>query len=280
MHYYGEYRTGAQVPGAISDVACSLFAALGDPDSMLYGRNFDWDHSPALLLYTYPPDGYASVSMVNLGFLGFDQDEARDLHSLSEEELSLLDWTPFVLTDGMNEAGLAVGMAAVPSSQDTTDLERPPIGSLSIMREMLDYAATIDEAIAVMEEYTIVFDGGPPVHYLIADTTGRAVLVEFGTGQRHEIPNDRPWHMATNFLVESAGDDPESQCHRYSTIAERLDATDGSLTTAESMDLLDEVSQEGTQWSAVYDISNLALHVVMGQEYDEVHTFPLESVDP
>ncbi len=43
--------------------ACSLFAAYGDPDEMLYGRNFDWDFSPALLLFMDPPGGYASVSM-------------------------------------------------------------------------------------------------------------------------------------------------------------------------------------------------------------------------
>jgi hypothetical protein len=280
MHYYGEYRTGAQVPGLAPGASCALFAALGDPDNLIYGRNFDWEHSPALLLYTYPSDGYASISMVNLGFLGFDREEARELLSLSDEELIPLHWAPFAPTDGMNEAGLVVGMASVPSSEDRTDPSLPAIGMLHIMREMLDYSATVDEALAVMERYTIQFVGGPPVHYLIADATGRAVLVEFGTGQRHEIPNDQPWHMATNFLVESAGDDPESQCHRYSTIAEELEAANGALSSDEGLDLLDRVSQEGTQWSAIYEISNRTLHVVMGMEYDEVYTFPLESGAP
>ena len=280
MHYYGEYRTSAQVPETMPGAACSIFAALGDPDNLIYGRNFDWEPSVAMLLYTYPSDGYASISMVNLGFLGFDWDEAQDLLSLGEEELSVLHWTPFIPIDGMNEAGLAVATAAVPSSEDRTDPTHPSIGSLHIMREMLDYAATVDEAIAVMEQFTILFDGGPPVHYLIGDATGRAVVVEFGTGQRHEIPNDQPWHMATNFLLESVGEDPMSQCNRYRTIAEELEAVEGILSSDEGMDLLERVSQEGTQWSAIYEISNLTLHVVMGQEYDEVHTFPLESVDP
>jgi hypothetical protein len=50
---------------------CSLFTALGDPHASLYGRNFDWQFSPAVLLFTDPPDGYASVSMVDIEFLGF-----------------------------------------------------------------------------------------------------------------------------------------------------------------------------------------------------------------
>ena len=36
---------------------------------MVYGRNFDWQYSPALLLFTNPPDGYASVSMVDIEYL-------------------------------------------------------------------------------------------------------------------------------------------------------------------------------------------------------------------
>ena len=44
------------------------------PDDRLFGRNFDWRYSPALLLFTDRPaaGGYASVSMVDIAYLGFD----------------------------------------------------------------------------------------------------------------------------------------------------------------------------------------------------------------
>lgn len=35
--------------------AGSFFAALGDADHRLLGRNFDWRYSPARLLFTDPP---------------------------------------------------------------------------------------------------------------------------------------------------------------------------------------------------------------------------------
>lgn len=52
--------------------ACSLFAALGDPENRLYGRNFDWRYSPALLLFADRPaaGGYASVAMVDIAYFG------------------------------------------------------------------------------------------------------------------------------------------------------------------------------------------------------------------
>jgi len=43
----------------------------------------------------------------------------------------------------------------------------------------------------------------------------------------------------------------------------------------DAMDLLADVSQEGTQWSVVYGMSTGDADVVMGQKYDNVHTFPL-----
>ena len=41
---------------------------------MLLGRNFDWYEHPALILFTDPPDGYASVSMVDISYLGVKGD--------------------------------------------------------------------------------------------------------------------------------------------------------------------------------------------------------------
>ena len=88
MHHYEAYEIGSSVdaqPLAIvsgnkeNQWACSLFAALANPDARLYGRNFDWEFSPALLLFTYPPDGYASAAMVDIAYLGFEGAESAIL---------------------------------------------------------------------------------------------------------------------------------------------------------------------------------------------------------
>ena len=76
MHYYGSYdqnrfssqgigrnvRSGSNIRGGNDAWGCSLFASFGDPENMLFGRNFDWEYSPAVLLFTDPPGRYASVS--------------------------------------------------------------------------------------------------------------------------------------------------------------------------------------------------------------------------
>ena len=259
--------------------ACSLFAALGEDEDMQFGRNFDWDYSPALLLFTQPKDGYASVSMVDITYLGFGDARAHGLTELPLKERGALLDAPYLPFDGMNEHGLAVGMAAVPSGEMKSNPSKETIGSLMVIRNMLDYAWNVDEAIAILGSYNIDFEGGPAIHYLIADPSGRAALVEFYQGEMIVIPNNEPWHQATNFLRAGAGETPEGRCWRYDKISEQLSASNGKLTPQEAMDLLADVSQEETQWSIVYGISENGVNVVMGGDYGEALTYQLGDPD-
>jgi hypothetical protein len=255
--------------------ACSLFAALGDADNMFYGRNFDWEYSPAVLLFTDPPDGHASVTMVDIAYLGFGGTRAGILTDLPLIERRALLRAPFLPFDGMNEHGLVVGMAAVPPGQMRHNPDKETIGSLMVIRKMLDHASNVDEAVAILQSYNINMQGGPSLHYLIASPSGRSVLVEFYQGEMVVIPNEMPWHLATNFLRASAGGSAEGQCWRYDRISQRLTEAESQMTMQDAIDLLAEVSQEETQWSIVYGMSTGYLNVTMGRQYDNVHTFHL-----
>jgi hypothetical protein len=286
MRYYGAYdQRASSVEPVLSEAegtatspawACSLFAAMGDADYKLYGRNFDWEYSPALLLFTDPPDGYASVSMVDIAYFGFEGDKAGTITDLPLIERQQLLYTPLWPFDGMNERGLAVGMAAVPPGDMRPDPNKETIGSLTVIREMLDHASNVDEALAILQSYNIDFEGGPPLHYLMADSSGRSLLVEFYKGEMVVIPNETPWHLATNFLRASAGESAEGKCWRYDKISQRLTETEGQLTVQDAMDLLSDVSQGSTQWSVVYGMSSGDVNVVMAQKYDNVHTLHLD----
>jgi choloylglycine hydrolase len=252
---------------------CSLFAALGDEHNMLYGRNFDWEYSPALLLFTDEPGAMASVAMVDIAYLGFEGARAETLMELPLSELEVLLDAPFLPFDGMNEDGLTIGMAAVPAGNMPIDPEKETIGSLRVIREILDYASYVDDALEILRRYNIDMQGGPPLHYLIADRSGDSVLVEFYEGEMVVIPNEAPWHQATNFLRTSAGDSSDGICWRHDAISERLAQANGQVSVEGAFDLLESVSQPGTQWSVVYEMDDYQVNVVMGRQYDRVHTF-------
>jgi hypothetical protein len=283
MHYYGEYdypQTWSNIPSG-GDFSCSLFAALGEAGDMLYGRNFDWDFSPSLLLFTDPPDGYASISMVDLTFLGISSVVARSLNDLPLEERTALLTAPSMPFDGVNEYGLTIAMAAVPDTfldDASYDQSKPNIGSIGIIRETLDHARDVDEAIAIFGQYNIDFTGGPAIHYLIADPSGTAVLIEFYQGEMILLPNEAPWHLATNHLRCNAEGD--GGCPRYHRISERLTTMNDQIDPQEAMQLLSDVAQGMTQWSAVYNMTNGDISVVIGEAYETVHSFHLDQLRP
>ena len=216
---YQEYE-GPSAAGPLSPVnvggdqeqpwACTLFTAFADPDAALFGRNFDWSFSPTLLLFADPPDGYASAAMVNIAYLGFADDPTDDLTARPISELvNLLDahHIPF---DGLNEAGLTIGMAAVSPGQVPIDPNKDTIGSLGVIRAVLDKAATVDEAVEVLNSYNIDFVGGPPLHYLISDAEGDAALYEHYDGEVHVVRSETTWQVATNFLTAAVASPPGS----------------------------------------------------------------------
>ena len=279
MHYVAPYE--AETAGALSPArgwSCSLFAALGDPSSRLYGRGFDWQYSPAVLLFTDPPDGYASISMVDIAYLLSDVSDVASLQERRLDDRKELLRAPHLPFDGMNEQGLVVGMAAVPAGDAPLDLALPTVDDLELMRWMLDRASTVDEAVGVLRRANVSWGNGPPIHYLIADATGQAALVEYVQGEMVVLPNEEPWHLATNFFVSSAGAGPTAEsglCPRYDRMLDTLRPTGGMLQVNQALELLRHVANDTTQWSVVYDLSQRSVHIVMGGRFETVYTFAL-----
>lgn len=301
MHYRGPFRPEAE-PGALTDPVrpsagdafpqvfelpatggpgwgCSLFTALGGESNRYYGRNFDWQYSPALLLFANPPDGYASVSMVDLDYLipADLRDKTTELADLPLGDREFLLEAPKMPFDGMNEYGLVVGMAAVFESRVPHDPNKTSIDSLEVIREMLDHARDVDQAISILQQFNVDMEGGPPLHYLIADRYGQAALAEF-YDELVVIRSESPWHLATNHLRALANENGPSGCWRYEKIEKRLSAALGKLDGQQSLDLLRSVSQTGeypTQWSVVYGIDTGEVRIVMGREFGSPVSFRL-----
>ncbi len=284
MHLYEDYhfddwlKTGTQVDAAlpfdpqptVGRWACTCFSAFGQQGQAILGRNFDWYTHPALLLFTHPPHGYASVSMVDVSYLGLSTSEPS-----WSDRLRLLD-APYWPFDGMNERGLAVGMMAVPSAQAGSDRSKVTIDSLAAIRLVLDKAQSVDEALSLLAAYNIDWGSGPPLHYLIADSRANSAVVEFVNGEVKILRSEKLWQVATNFSLSFHN--PESavlQCDRYAAASRTLEQAQGQVSQEEAMALLEDVSQPSTIWSIVYDMETGQIAIVMGRDYSRVHYFKL-----
>jgi hypothetical protein len=250
---------------------CTVFLA-GDPARPVLGRNFDWDPNPALILRTDPPGGTATTSIVDISYLGFDRAHLADLDTPAGRRALLR--APLLPFDGMNEHGLAVAMAADEAAVATRRPGRALVGSVRIMRLVLERARTVRQAVAVLGAYDLDFSGGPPLHYFVADATGAAAIVEFVGGRFTVIPRgDQPWQVMVNFQQATSNEASRRADRRWRTATERLAATRGRLDSRQVLGLLADVRQGITQWSVAYDLKGRRAYVVVGQDYRTVREF-------
>ena len=285
MTYYGDYGFADYLKEGIASLestplladqhwACTTFSTSNPASDYLLGRNFDWHDHPALLLFTDPPDAYASVTMVDLYYLGFLKDQPP-----SDLALQNLFNAPYWTFDGMNEYGLAVGMMAVSEADLDRDPRKVTISSLEVVRLMLDYAKDVDEAISLLKQYNIDFGGGPPLHYLIADGAGNSAVIEFIGGEMIVLEGEDPWQVSTNFLISiEKPQGSDSSCWRYNQAYRTLQSAGGDISQQDAMAILEGVAQSGsypTIWSIVYNRFGGEIQLVVGRQYDKAHRFKL-----
>jgi hypothetical protein len=290
MTYYGGYSFlpktiedqhkfasmfGGTYPGEGGN--CSIFVAMGEGGHKIYARNYDWIETPAMLLKTDPPGGYASISMLSLDLYGFNPRD--DLFNLPFMPRMVLLFSPIITLDGMNEYGLTVAIANVPTTNIPKDPAKKSANSPTVLRLLLDKARNVDEALKILAEYNIT-DPWLPGHYLLADPSGKSVVVEYLDGKMQVIPNAQEWQAITNFYItrDTGEVDPNDNWghRRYQLITERLLKTQGVVSAEDALGLLKSVSLPGTQWSVVYDMSTGDVTLAMGHNYEVTYSYHLK----
>jgi hypothetical protein len=255
---------------------CACFAAMSPQADAVFGRNFDWNTEAALLLFTDPTDGYASVSMVDITYFGFNKNTKPGL--LNKFALLFAPQIPF---DGMNEYGLAVGIMSIPQSNGGNDPQKKTLGLMQLIRQMLDHAKNVDEAVALAQKYNIVFTYSPTNHIMVSDAAGNSAIIEYLDGTPAITRNTQPFQVATNFIVSGLDADQALQsCRRYKTAWQTLEQAQGELAPQQAMTLLNSISQKDfTVWSVVYGQSTGKIQLAMGRDYDKVYDFSLKMKD-
>lgn len=293
-----------------SEIACSAFTAVTPVGDRIFARNYDFSKTNTALVFTDPGNGrYKSFSTVDLQFLGMDAD--RDVEGLMNKITCLA--APYAPLDGVNEKGLSCGIFMSYQGTETvaTDqqTEKPDITSTTMMRALLDYCATVDEAIAFVEQYDMHDSAQTSFHYMVADATGASAIFEWTNGTDltdndgsartlRVIRNDDDAHIGeregaadyqwiTNFILQPGyyeDDDAKPGFDRYNEIASRLSATDGVVADEQAaMDILAAVGRRNwnnddsngiTVHSVVYNLTKKTVLWVANEHYGEAaYTF-------
>lgn len=233
--------------------ACSVISALDGAGSHVWGRNFDWDGSVPIIVKCTPKDGYASVSTCDFKNITDSAEIVPEQFAYKMLAIAAL----YVPMDGMNEAGLCVADLEVnEGGMIAVDTDKPDLTVTTAIRLLLNRAATVEEAVALLGQYDLHASGGISHHLAISDASGASVSVEFVDGEMVVVDTN----CVTNFNLD------DTLCYDQ-TILDNPQASDGDFTpTSDFSGVLSWLSGAealyfgyGSWWNTVSDIANIEL---------------------
>ncbi len=287
-----------------TEIACSAFTAKTEDGDYLFARNYDFAKTNTCIVKTSPKGRHASVSTVDLQFLGIDCNS--DVSSLMDKMTCLA--APYAPLDGINDAGVSCGifmsyqgLETTPTNQNTN---APDITSTTMLRLVLDYADSVEEAVELISKYDLHDSAGTSYHYMIADATGKSAILEwvYGTditdndGSKRELVvtyNDNDarigsreeeanYQWITNFIIEPnyyEDDTKKAGWDRYNTLYDGLSKTNGIVKDEQAaMDILASVGRRSygtggngtTVHSAVYNLTKKTSYWIGNEHFDDV----------
>ncbi|MDB6124828.1 MAG: hypothetical protein JWQ71_3821 [Pedosphaera sp.] len=193
-------------------------------------------------------------------------------------------WTS---ADGMNDRGLFVAVADVPTLDKVVSF-KPPADLTTFLDGLLANCATVKDALAWCQQQPAPRLGGwlnrwsignskhpflerytynTPQHVLIADSTGDSVVCEWIRGRFKAVRKTGRYELMTNFLL-SAPQLGNYPCPRFATDSKILDESEKpSLETCVA--LLKATASGGTKYSLVCDLPRGEIHIYLRCQFEQ-----------
>ena len=285
--------------GELGTFACTSFqAAKADGEGYWYGRNYDFYKNPTMVTISHPKKGYASIGVSDMSHFGYGLDKLPDALARKVNCLAAI----YAPVDGINEKGLCTSIMALPNQAACQESGKHKVGTTIIMRLWLDRCATVQEALDLAATLDIRHDTvvGSGYHYMVADANGDCAILEFDKedGWKSMIlrkPAGEKSMLVTNHLLSpkyyatepdiKVGNTHSRSWWRYETVAAYLAERNGIVSLEEAQEALALVhwkdlvwpdgTVEDTQYSSVYDQTNLTLALRSWKDYETTVNFSL-----
>lgn len=206
------------VNSAMSAFGCTGIRLIATDGSAVYGRTMEWGAFDLNSRVAIVPRNHEFTGQTPDGLNGKSWTARYGVVAL---DMLGHDW----FADGMNEAGLAVGMFYHPGFAEYPEYDpaeaADTIGATDVVAYLLTQFSTIDAVKAAMEEIRVagvtesLVGVADPAHWMVAEPSGRSIVIEYAGGAVRFFDNplgvitNAPtydWHMTNlrNYLNLSA----------------------------------------------------------------------------
>jgi choloylglycine hydrolase len=179
--------------------ACTGITLIGADGSVVYGRTVEWgafDLNSRVIVF---PRGHEMSGATPHGKPGLTWKVTYGIVGIDGLEKD-------VVLDGMNEAGLAVGVFYLPGFAEyqeyVPERAHETLGPLDVAAFILSQFASVEEVRSAMASVRVVPIVEPalgfpaPLHYIVTEPTGRSIVIEYLKGELTIF--DNPLGVITN----------------------------------------------------------------------------------
>ncbi|NDV18557.1 linear amide C-N hydrolase [Pseudodesulfovibrio sp. JC047] len=184
---------------AVSADACTGIRLIAEDNGVVYGRSMEWGAFDLHSRVSVVPRGYSFKALTPDGKPGKEYTTKYGIVGLDMIGKDLL-------SDGMNEKGLACGMFYHPGyavyPEYTKRNARKCISSQEVTNYILGRFASVDEVKEGMKDVEVVGVVEKAInliiqaHWMVVDTTGKAIVIEYEKGKLMIF--DAPLGVITN----------------------------------------------------------------------------------
>lgn len=258
---------------------CSSFCTQSSDGDTIFGRNFDMDsnHSASyLIVHTKPENGYESYSTVNLKFIGIT------IPKNPIDDTSPLLLTPYIPLDGINSAGLAICVLQLDFSEIHESGANVDMTSTTIIRNVLDNAKNVDEAIEIFKNCNLNTDGYA-YHYMVGEASGKSAVIEFVDNEIIVEYKTDDIQVCANTYVTDEGiafyKDANSadSINRMNAIINSAKASNFNMTVENAFSALKAASNSNTRWSIVYNLTDKTMDIAINANFNKNFSFSFEN---
>jgi len=145
---------------------------------------------------------------------------------------------------------------------------------------VMETCATVDEALALLRKVRVWFPFEVN-HCLIADSTGKSVIVEWNPSDYKLLVYDKPgpWELLTNTPLQEGEESLMKKCFRYAKARPMLET--GIRNTEDMLEVMKAMRFTprpggATLWTSVMDLNARTFEVRYFKEFDRKYKFKLD----
>lgn len=262
VNYHGDYEERLQwlndyhlkkAAGLSTPSICSLFATCTTSGEPLLGRNLDRRDIPVLARFA-APGKYASFALSPS--IEVHLQDVLNTQPTEIQKNNFLFALPFYPTDGINEKGLAIGIAGAPLRRVKRSETRQPMFVLLFIRRVLDNCQNVEETARFAETRSLYDRAIDTIshHFLVTDANGNWLVIDYPDGNLRLTRGQGKAVARTNHFLDGgpSSADTRTSFSRYDKLHEALNSPKPLASDSEAMALLKRVC-DNTAWSVVYE---------------------------